>query len=113
MIQQNQSTLSSMSHWLRLSIDQKQLLLVLSQWMSKCTNLFQNQFQTHQRRKKKLKNGLLRPITKSDVDNYVKGVKDALNHLIYKDDSQVVDLKVSKFYSKEPRVEVMIREVSA
>lgn len=55
--------------------------------------------------------GLLRPVTKPDVDNYVKGVKDALNHLIYRDDSQVVDLKVSKFYSEEPRVEVMITEI--
>lgn len=65
------------------------------------------------KKKEKAEKGLLRPTTKPDVDNYVKGVKDALNHLIYKDDSQVVDLKVSKFYSEEPRVEVMIREVSA
>lgn len=65
------------------------------------------------KKKEKVENGLSRPTTKPDVDNYVKGVKDALNHLIYKDDSQVVDLKVSKFYSEEPRVEVMIREVSA
>ncbi|MEC0960201.1 RusA family crossover junction endodeoxyribonuclease, partial [Bacillus atrophaeus] len=51
--------------------------------------------------------------TKPDVDNDVKGVKDALNHFIYKDDSQEVDLKVSKFYSEDPRMEVMIIEVSA
>lgn len=55
------------------------------------------------KKKEKAENGLLRPTTKPDVDNYVKGVKDALDHLIYKDDSQVVDLKVSKFYSEEPR----------
>ncbi|MFF0884386.1 RusA family crossover junction endodeoxyribonuclease, partial [Bacillus velezensis] len=35
------------------------------------------------------------------------------NHLIYKDDSQVVDLKVSKFYSEEPRVEVIITEIES
>ncbi|ULH21278.1 RusA family crossover junction endodeoxyribonuclease [Bacillus velezensis] len=63
------------------------------------------------RKKENAERGLLRPVTKPDVDNYVKGVKDALNHLIYKDDSQVVDLKVSKFYSEEPRVEVMIMEI--
>nr|WP_286673097.1 RusA family crossover junction endodeoxyribonuclease [Bacillus subtilis] len=80
--------------------------------MSKCTDQCLSQFQT-QKRRKRAENGLLRPTTKPDVDNYVKGVKDALNHLIYKDDSQVVDLKVSKFYSEEPRVEVMIKEVSA
>ncbi|WFE15332.1 RusA family crossover junction endodeoxyribonuclease [Bacillus atrophaeus] len=63
------------------------------------------------KKKESAEKGLLRPTTKPDVDNYVKGVKDALNHLIYKDDSQVVDLKVSKFYSEEPRVEVTITEI--
>ncbi|OFC75880.1 RusA family crossover junction endodeoxyribonuclease [Bacillus thuringiensis] len=55
--------------------------------------------------------GLLRPTTKPDVDNYVKGVKDALNKVIWNDDSQVVDLKVSKWYSEKPRVEVFIKEI--
>lgn len=55
--------------------------------------------------------GLLRPTTKPDVDNYVKGVKDALNKVIWHDDSQVVDLKVSKWYSEKPRVEVFIKEI--
>jgi Holliday junction resolvase RusA-like endonuclease len=35
-------------------------------------------------------------------------VKDALNSVIWKDDSQVVDLVVSKWYSETPRVEVTI-----
>jgi Holliday junction resolvase RusA-like endonuclease len=52
--------------------------------------------------------GIIRPTTKPDVDNYVKGVKDALNSVIWKDDSQVVDLVVSKWYSEQPRVEVTI-----
>ncbi|WP_025727740.1 RusA family crossover junction endodeoxyribonuclease [Heyndrickxia ginsengihumi] len=52
--------------------------------------------------------GELRPVTKPDVDNYVKGIKDACNQVIWKDDSQVVDLHVSKFYSEKPRVEVKI-----
>lgn len=53
----------------------------------------------------------LRPTTRPDSDNYAKLVLDALNGLIYEDDSQVVDLQVSKFYSKEPRVEVYINEL--
>lgn len=52
--------------------------------------------------------GILRPITKPDVDNYVKGIKDALKQVIWKDDSQVVDLQVSKYYSQKPRIEVEI-----
>lgn len=56
--------------------------------------------------------GILRPVTKPDVDNYVKGIKDALNKVIWNDDSQVVDLNVSKFYSKSPRVEVFVEELT-
>lgn len=52
------------------------------------------------KKKEKAENGLSRPTTKPDVDNYVKGVKDALNHLIYKDDSQVVDRKSASFIAK-------------
>lgn len=53
--------------------------------------------------------GELRPVTKPDVDNYVKGVKDALKNIIWKDDSQVVELSISKWYSEKPRVEVKIK----
>jgi Holliday junction resolvase RusA-like endonuclease len=52
--------------------------------------------------------GQLRPTSKPDVDNYVKGVKDALKNVIWKDDSQVVDLHISKWYSETPRIEVTI-----
>lgn len=55
--------------------------------------------------------GEIRPITKPDVDNYVKGVKDALKSVIWKDDSQVVDLHISKFYSQSPRIEITIEEL--
>jgi len=55
--------------------------------------------------------GTLRPITKPDADNYIKAVKDALKMVIWKDDSQVVDMYVSKYYSEKPRIEVMIKEL--
>ncbi|MCL4440444.1 MAG: RusA family crossover junction endodeoxyribonuclease [Firmicutes bacterium] len=56
--------------------------------------------------------GQLRPTSKPDVDNYVKGIKDALKGVIWKDDSQVVDLVAGKYYGERPRVEIIIREVS-
>ena len=56
-------------------------------------------------------NGLIRPTTKPESDNYLKGIKDALKSVIWKDDSQVVDFYVSKFYSEKPRVEIKVMEL--
>lgn len=55
--------------------------------------------------------GIKRPVTKPDTDNYVKSVLDACNGIIYQDDSQVADLYASKFYSDNPRVEIEVREI--
>lgn len=56
--------------------------------------------------------GEIRPITKPDVDNYLKGVKDALKGVIWKDDSQVVEVFTQKKYSGKPRIEIKIKELS-
>ena len=56
--------------------------------------------------------GLIRPATKPDVDNYAKGILDGLNSVLWKDDNQVVDLHVSKWYSEKPRIEVTVRELN-
>lgn len=53
--------------------------------------------------------GDILPVSKPDVDNYLKGVKDALNGVIWKDDSQVTDVIARKRYSARPRVEVIIK----
>ena len=39
--------------------------------------------------------------SKPDVDNLAKAVLDALNGILYEDDSQVVMLAVTKQYAKE------------
>ncbi|PEV76343.1 RusA family crossover junction endodeoxyribonuclease [Bacillus cereus] len=56
--------------------------------------------------------GLIRPATKPDVDNYAKGILDGLNSVLWKDDNQVVDLHVSKWYSEKPRIEVTVKELN-
>ena len=48
------------------------------------------------------------PIIKPDLDNIIKVVCDALNGIIWKDDSQVVSILCNKFYSSNPRIEVSI-----
>ena len=54
-----------------------------------------------------------RPTKKPDGDNIAKAVCDALNGVAYKDDSQVVDLTVRKYYSKFPHVQVFISEAKS
>lgn len=53
----------------------------------------------------------VRPMKKPDNDNIVKMVQDALNHIAYRDDVQIVDCQLRKFFSEEPRVVVTIQEV--
>lgn len=51
--------------------------------------------------------GVLKPITRPDVDNYAK-VIDGLNGIVFKDDNQVTDLIVRKRYSERPRLTISI-----
>ncbi len=55
--------------------------------------------------------GDIRPTKKPDMDNVVKIIADSLNQVAYRDDTQIVDCQCRKFYSNEPRVEVIIRQV--
>lgn len=54
--------------------------------------------------------GSERPIKKPDLDNLAKSVLDALNGVVYLDDAQLVSLHVTKVYSHNPGVDIMIRE---
>ena len=55
--------------------------------------------------------GKLRPTKKPDIDNVCKIVLDSLNGLAFRDDTQVVDCQVRKFYSDTPRVVVTIQDI--
>ena len=46
--------------------------------------------------------GNVRPTKKPDTDNCLKAVKDAINRIVYVDDSLVVEDEVKKFYSDTP-----------
>ena len=63
------------------------------------------------KRQKLALKGDARPTTKPDIDNVVKGIKDALKGVIWRDDSQVVTLSAKKYYSDVPRVEVVVEEI--
>ena len=51
---------------------------------------------------------LIRPTTRPDGDNYLKGVLDALNGILWTDDARIVDMSCHKYYSEHPRLEVTI-----
>lgn len=52
--------------------------------------------------------GEIRPMKKPDWDNVGKVVSDALNKLAYRDDTQIVDCTVRKFYSDRPKITVSL-----
>jgi Holliday junction resolvase RusA-like endonuclease len=55
-------------------------------------------------------NGLEKPIKKPDASNVLKSVEDAMNGVVYKDDSQIVNIHVSKVYSSVSGVDVCVKE---
>ena len=58
-------------------------------------------------------NGHILPTKKPDVDNVAKIILDGLNGIAWEDDTQVTELVVSKYYSEEPRVSVMVEEIDS
>lgn len=57
--------------------------------------------------------GGLRPIGKPDADNFLKLVADALNGVIYRDDSAIWDARVTKQYSEVARTEISMTWTAA
>lgn len=53
-------------------------------------------------------NGVLLPITKPDMDNYVKSVIDGCTGVVWKDDNIIVNIEAVKYYSKVPRAEIRV-----
>lgn len=54
--------------------------------------------------------GEIRPTKKPDWDNFGK-ILDALNLVVWADDAQIVEGRVQKFYSDQPRMEIRVREI--
>jgi Holliday junction resolvase RusA-like endonuclease len=60
------------------------------------------------KKQKQMQDGEIRPTKKPDMDNIIKVVADSLNHIAYRDDAQIVDCQLRKYYSRQPRIEVTI-----
>lgn len=52
-----------------------------------------------------------KPVVKPDTDNYIKATLDALNGVLWHDDSQIVKIAGEKKYSDHPRITVSVKPV--
>ena len=55
-------------------------------------------------------NGLEKPTKKPDASNILKSVEDGMNGVVYHDDSQIINIHVSKVYSSLPGVDICVKE---
>lgn len=60
------------------------------------------------KKQRQMEDGTLRPAKKPDMDNIIKIVADSLNDVAYRDDAQIVDCQLRKFYSRQPRIEITL-----
>jgi len=63
------------------------------------------------KKKAQAMNGEVLPTCKSDIDNYLKSILDALNGICYKDDASVVSVYAFKHYTwenQEPHAHISI-----
>jgi len=61
-----------------------------------------------QKKKREALAGDVYPISKPDVDNVIKGIFDAMNEIVWRDDKQVVDIVVKKRYFEMACARVMV-----
>lgn len=59
-------------------------------------------------RPKSIPKKVVHAVKKPDVDNYVKGLSDALESIVYEADQQIVELHAAKVYGTPPGVTVTI-----
>ena len=66
---------------------------------------------TPKKKKMEMLSKRIHHIKKPDVDNLAYPIVNALKGILYKDDSQIVELHASKFYSETPHVEIYIKNL--
>jgi len=64
-----------------------------------------------QKKQQAMKDMTIRPTKKPDADNVLKVVADALNQIAYRDDAQIVDAQIRKYYGEAPRLIITIQQI--
>lgn len=62
-----------------------------------------------QKKQREALEGRIYPTSKPDIDNVLKGIMDACNEIVFKDDKQAVDVRVVKRYGQVARAAVEVR----
>ena len=62
-----------------------------------------------QKKQREALDGRIFPTSKPDIDNVLKGIMDACNEIVFKDDKQAVDVRVVKRYGQVARAAVEVR----
>lgn len=62
-------------------------------------------------RPKSLPKRIVYPTKKPDCDKLVRGIFDALTGILWRDDSQVVEMAARKLYGDPPRAEITVQEL--
>lgn len=63
-----------------------------------------------QKKQRAAQAGEVRPTGKPDIDNTCKAIFDGINQVVWRDDSQVVNVTARKRYAQVPGVHVLIKE---
>lgn len=57
--------------------------------------------------------GDIRPTSRPDLDNYLKAALDAINEIVVRDDSLIVEIAATKTYSTNPRLVLTVAPLFA
>jgi Holliday junction resolvase RusA-like endonuclease len=63
-------------------------------------------------KKKQMICGILHHVKKPDIDNLQKFVLDCMNNIVFKDDSQIIELNSKKIYAENPGTLIVIKSCS-
>ena len=55
--------------------------------------------------------GKILPTSKPDIDNVIKGIFDAMNDIVWRDDKQVVSVSAYKLYADVAQTMVSVKEI--
>ena len=65
---------------------------------------------TSKKTKEQTLKGEISPTKKPDVDNIAKSILDAMNNFVFKDDTQVTKISITKLYSEQEFVHIKVIE---